>query len=169
MRGFKALLKKEVMSLKSGCIVGGLKDIYFGRHGRLLYIVVKTGSFLNADRIYGISNVNSFTKDSIEIKDEMRIEAKPSQEFLSAADALGLIVKSEDRIWGMSDDIYFDFRERRVTGIGISKGFLMDIYSGMQIIPFEGTDIGKNIILCPSQRSLKVYNGGIKNIIKREE
>lgn len=169
MRGFKALCKKEVFSLKNNCIVGSLKDIYFSNDGRLQYVVVKTGNVLNNDRLYSISNIKSFTKNFIEIKDESKIETKPLKEYLSATDILGMVVKSKDNILGMAEDIYFDFRERRVTGIGMSKGFLLDVYNGLQVLPFEGIYVKDNIILCPSEDGLKVYNGGIRNIIKREE
>lgn len=171
MRGFKALLKKEVRSAKDDSIIGNLKDIYFSHSGRLLYIAVKSGNVLNGDKIkiFNVSNVKSFTKDAIQIKDVLEYETKPRKESLSAADTLGKIVKSEERMLGISEDVYFDFKKRRVTGIGISSGFLLDVYNGIEIIPFDGVDINKNFILCPSQNGLRVYNGGIKNIIKREE
>lgn len=169
MRGFKALFKKEVRSVKDGSVIGSLKDIYFSHNGRLLYIAVKSGNVLNSERIFSVSNVKSFTKDAIQIKDVFEHEAKPSKELISALDIIGKVVKSDDKMLGISEDVYFDLKKRRVTGIGISNGFLLDVYNGIQIIPFDGVDINKNFISCPSQKGLKVYNGGIKNIIKREE
>ncbi|MDI6600726.1 MAG: PRC-barrel domain-containing protein [Thermoanaerobacteraceae bacterium] len=168
MRGFKALYKKELRSLKNGNIIGSLKDILFDHEGRLLYIVVNTGNILNGERIYESSNVKSFTKDSIEIKDDVRYETKTKDDALSTANIIGMVVKSEDKVIGIVEDVYFNLRQRSVTGIGISKGFLMDVYNGLQMILFGGIEVKDTFIKCPSQKGLEVYTGGIKNIINRE-
>ena len=169
MRGFNALFKKEVVSLKDNRIIGSLKDICFDYDGRLIAIIIKSKNVLNTDRIYKTNNVKSFTKDCIELKDATSYEKKLAQEFLFAGDVIGLVVRSRYQILGICDNIYFNFRDRRVTGISMSKGFLLDVYDGTQIIPFEDLKVNKKFILCPPQKKLKVYNGGIRNILKREE
>lgn len=168
MRRFKALCKKEVYSLKSKRIVGSLRDILVDNKGHMRYIVVNTGNIFNDNWIYGIHNVKSFTKNAIEIKDEARRELRADGDAQSIINILGRMVKSEDKIVGMVEDVHLDLRHRSIIGFEISRGFLMDVCNGMQIILFEDILFKDGYIVCHSRNGLEVYKGGIKNIINRE-
>lgn len=176
MRKGKSVVGKTILSLEEGAKLDKVSDVVIDPDGRhVVALVVTDGGFLSSSRVVPVTEVASFGKDAIVIRNAESIVATSDDPTLRD------LVDRDEKILGKNvytttgdehgsiADVYFEEATGQVVGYEVSNGVMGDAASGRRYLATdEIAAIGGDVIYVEpaTAATLDAQVGGIQGAME---